>query len=79
MNTQQNAQNILSKLFQETKFSGVDNYPVDISELQDDLKLDDAETKNAIELLVNKGLVSYRTLGNSMIELTDKGKSLVKK
>jgi Mn-dependent DtxR family transcriptional regulator len=79
MNTQQNAQNILTKLFQETKLSGVDKYPVDISDLQDELKLSDVETKTAIELLVSKGLVSYRAVGNSMIELTDKGKSSAKK
>lgn len=79
MNTQQNSQNILSKLIEETKFSGLDEYPVDVVELQDELKLTDVETKSAIELLVSKGLVSYRAIGNSMIQLTDKGKSLLKK
>ena len=75
MNTQQNSQNILSKLIEETKFCGLDEYPVEIVELQDELKLNDVETKAAIEVLVSKGLVSYRAIGNSMIQLTDKGKS----
>jgi len=79
MNTQQNAQKILAKLFEETEFSGVDNYPVDINELQNDLKLNDVETKLAIEQLVSSGLISYRAIGNSMIQLTDKGKLSFKK
>lgn len=79
MNTQQNSQNILSKLIEETKFSGLDEYPVDIAELQDELKLNDVETKSAIELLVSRELVSYRAIGNSMIQLTDKGKPSLKK
>jgi len=75
MNTEQNAQKILEKLFEATKFSGVDNYPVDIIDLQNDLKLNDVETKLAIKQLESSGLISYRAIGNSMIQLTDKGKS----
>ena len=74
MNTQQNAQKILAKLFEESEASGVDNYPVDINDLQSDLKLNDVETKLAIEQLVSSGLLYYRAIGNSMIQLTDKGK-----
>lgn len=79
MNTQQNVQKILAKLFEETEFSGLDNYPVDINDLQNDLKLNDVETKLAIEQLVISGLISQKAIGNSMIQLTNKGKLSFKK
>jgi predicted transcriptional regulator len=79
MNTQQNAQKILLKIFEETRSSGVNDYPVEINDIKDDLNLNDVETKTAIDLLVSKGLVNYRAISNSMIQLSDKGKLQFKK
>ncbi len=74
MNTQQNAKKILFQIFEETKFSGVDDYPIEIRAIQEELKLSDADIKTALDLLSLAEMVFYRAIDKSMIQLSEKGK-----
>ena len=70
MDAQQIAVNIIKILQRETRFSGLDFYPVDIKDIQNEIGVDDVAMNTALKLVTNQGLVRYRALDNSMIELT---------
>lgn len=57
------------KLRELTDFSGVKNYPVEISELGNDLELSESESAKIADTLVRRGIAEYKAIGNSMIQL----------
>ncbi len=65
----ENKNKFLSKLKEETKFSGLNNYPVDIFELGQELGLTEAESLEIADNLVRAGLAEYKAIGNTMIQL----------
>lgn len=65
----ENKNKFLSKLKEETKFSGLNNYPVDILEHGQELGLTEAESLEIADNLVRSGLAEYKAIGNTMIQL----------
>ena len=63
---------ILNFLNEQTKFSGIFPYPVEIEYIQNELDISDIKLNIAISNLIKKNIVRYRFIGNTAIELVSK-------
>jgi len=59
----------LDKLKEETKFSGLNQYPVEIIDLGKELGLTEDISLEIAEYLVKSGIAEYKAIGNTMIQL----------
>ena len=59
----------LEKLKQETKFSGLNQYPVEIVELGKEIGLTEEISVNIANYLVKSGKAEFKVIGNTMIQL----------
>ena len=57
------------KLKQETEFSGLNQYPVEIVELGKEIGLSEDISISVADYLVKSGKAEYKAIGNTMIQL----------
>lgn len=69
MNTSDNSEKILLFIRKESQFSGIDNYPIEISSLKDEMNLTDIEIQDALQILLNKKIIVRKGIGGLMIQL----------
>ncbi len=72
-------QKILSYILVETNFSGLDFYPCGIDDIQKNIDADEMSIISAINKLFENEVLEFRGIGNSMVQLTIKGKLLALK
>ena len=65
----ENKSKFLKKLREETKLSGLKNYPIEILEIGEELGLTEQESLEIAEELVKSGVAEYKALGNTMIQM----------
>jgi len=61
--------NFLNKLKEETKFSGLNQYPIEITDLGKELGLTEEISLEIADYLVKSGIAEYKAIGNTMIQL----------